>query len=252
MKLRNTTPATWSDKTVWIVGASSGIGAATARELTSRGAHVAISARRAEALNEVAGTDMLSVPLDTTDRDAVRAAWTRITTELGAPDVVIHAAGLWKQTPKGTFSADDFTAHVKVNLDGLANVLDTVVPHFVERGAGTIVGIASVAGYRGLPGGEYYGATKAAQVNLLEALRGSLRPRGVNVVTVCPGFVDTEMTQGNSFPMPFTVTAERAASEIVDGLEHGRQEIVFPNRMTAVMKTARFVPVRAWTQLVAR
>lgn len=239
-------------KKVWVVGASSGIGAATAQELQRRGAVVAISARREEELQKVAHNSMTCVPLDATDLDAVHAACTAVTEAIGELDMVISAVGMWKQTKKGTFSAVDFAKHLDVNLEGLGNLIDVVTPAFVARGSGTIVGVASVAGYRGLPGGEYYGATKAAQINLLEALRGSLRPRGVEVVTVCPGFVDTDMTEGNSFPMPFMVSPERAANEIVDGLERHRQEIVFPKRIKVAMKAARLVPVRAWTQLVAR
>lgn len=241
---------------VWIIGASSGIGAATARELQARGAHVVISARREDKLQEVSEGRMTCVTLDASDRDAVRDALVAASGagagDAGAPDLVIYCAGYWKQTPKGTFDAEEFERHVSINLMGLANVIDACTPAFVTRGSGTLVGVASVAGYRGVPGGEYYGATKAAMINLLEALRGSLRPKGVDVVTVCPGFVKTDMTESNDFPMPFAVSAERAAREIVDGLEEGKQEIVFPKRMMAAMKAARLVPVRAWTMLVGR
>ena len=112
-----------------------------------------------------------------------------------------------------------------------------------------IAGIASVAGYRGLAGAEAYGATKAAQINLLESLRVHLARTGVQVTTVCPGFVRTGLTAGNPFPMPYIIDAGQAARTICDGLERERTEIVFPVPMALLMKTARLVPARACTAL---
>jgi short-subunit dehydrogenase len=127
-----------------------------------------------------------------------------------------------------------------------------VLPAMLEARAGLIVGIASVAGYRGLPNSEAYGTTKAAQINLLESLRVDLRRHGVKVQTVCPGFVKTEMTERNTFPMPFIVSAERAAREIAEGIAKEKPEVVFPLPMMLLMKTARFVPVAAWGALLSR
>jgi short-subunit dehydrogenase len=112
--------------------------------------------------------------------------------------------------------------------------------------AGMIVGISSVAGYRGLPGSEAYGATKAAQLNLLEALRVRLRRDGIDVLTVCPGFVETEMTEQNTFPMPFIVSAEQAGRAIADGIEKQSARIVFPWQMSLLMRAARLIPDRLW------
>jgi short-subunit dehydrogenase len=121
-----------------------------------------------------------------------------------------------------------------------------------REGRGHLVGIASVAGYRGLAGAEAYGATKAAQINLLEGLRAALRRHGVRVTTVCPGFVRTEMTATNEFPMPFLIDVDEAARIIADGLEARRTEIVFPLRMALVMKVARVLPVRVWSAITSR
>lgn len=227
----------------WIVGASSGIGAALAQELVRRGVRVTISARNADDLREVAGDDMEILPLDATDRDAVRAA----AEQLGDVDAVIWCAGYWQQFDAAAWDADVFQRHIEVNLLGLNNVLAAVIPRMVANRRGQIVGVASVAGYRGLPGAEAYGATKAAQINLLEGLRGALKRHGVKVTTVCPGFVRTPMTETNDFPMPFLIDADEAATAICDGLQKGRAEIVFPLPMAITMKLARFVPVRAWT-----
>jgi NAD(P)-dependent dehydrogenase (short-subunit alcohol dehydrogenase family) len=226
----------------WIVGASSGIGAALAKELHARGAEVAISARREDKLKEVAGSQLVISAVDVTDQDSVRRAAHDVTQQLGGLDIVIFSAGYWAQMDD--FDAVSFTKHLDVNLTGLANTLDTVIPRL--NGGGMIVGIASVAGYRGLPGAEAYGATKAAQINLLEALRAKLRPNGIDVLTVCPGFVETEMTETNSFPMPFIIKADQAARAIADGIERQSARIVFPWQMSLLMRFAKLVPDRLW------
>jgi len=237
---------------IWLVGASSGIGAALARELADREARVAITARRRERLDEVAGGRMAVVPADATDSDGITAAAAEVSSALGGLDTVIWCAGYWKQLDAAQWDAAEFTRHVEVNLLGLNRVLDAVIPPMVERGRGHIVGIASVAGFRGLPGAEAYGATKAAQLNLFEALRVSLRKRGIRVTTVAPGFVRTEMTEVNTFPMPFLIDADDAARSIVDGLERGQMEIVFPLPMAVMMKVARLVPIRLWAAAFGR
>jgi NAD(P)-dependent dehydrogenase (short-subunit alcohol dehydrogenase family) len=236
----------------WVVGASSGIGAAVARELVSRGSTVAISARRDEQLRQVSAGDMLVVPLDVTDAAAVAAAAARVRDELGPIDLAVLSAGYWKQMDPTHWDTQVFDRHLQVNLAGMSNSIAAVLPDMLRRRHGGIAGVASVAGYRGLAGSEAYGATKAAQINLLESLRVHLARSGVRVTTICPGFVRTELTDGNPFPMPFIIEADQAARSICDGLEHERTEIVFPARMALLMKTARLVPARAWTALWAR
>ena len=237
---------------IWLVGASSGIGAALAEELQRRGAIVAISARRAERLDEVSGGRMVTVPLDVTDRSACWAAAERVRTAIGGIDMVIWCAGYWHTYTATDWQADEFVTHVEVNLLGLNNVIAATLPQMVSHRSGHLVGIASVAGYRGLSGGEAYAATKAAQINLLESMRASLSTKDVQVTTVCPGFVRTDMTETNSFPMPFIIEPEEAATDIADGLEGGKVEIVFPRRMAVTMKIARVLPVRAWAAITAR
>jgi short-subunit dehydrogenase len=236
----------------WVVGASSGIGAALAAELVRRGADVAISARRAEDLDTVSAGSMVTVPLDATDPEAVARAAREVRGVLGGIDAVVWSAGFWKQFDAAAWDREVFAQHVEVNLLGLNNVLAAVLPEMVRTRQGHVIGIASVAGYRGLAGAEAYGATKAAQINLLEAMRASLSHRGVRVTTVSPGFVRTEMTEDNSFPMPFLMDPGEAATAIADGLERRRAEIVFPLPMTLIMKTANVLPVRLWSALTSR
>ena len=239
-------------KVAWVVGASGGIGAAVARELARRGATVAISARRDERLREVSGGDMLVVPLDVTDAASVAAAALRVSGELGPIDLAVLSAGYWKQMDPANWDTEVFDQHIRVNLVGMSNSIAAVLPGMLRRRHGVIAGIASVAGYRGLAGSEAYGATKAAQINLLESLRVHIARTGVRVTTICPGFVRTDLTAGNSFPMPFMIETDEAGRSICDGLERERTEIVFPTRMALLMKTARLVPARAWTALWAR
>lgn len=233
----------------WVVGASSGIGAALAREMRARGARVAVSARRADRLDAVAEGAMLTVPADVTDARGMAEAANRVLVQLGVPDVVVAAAGQWQPMRVDDWDTEVFRRQVEVNLVGMSNTVGAVLPHLLERGSGVLAGVASLAGYRGLPRGGAYSATKAAQISLLEDLRTQLAPRGIRVTTVSPGFVRTPLTQANRFPMPFLIDADAAGRAICDGLERGRTEIAFPLRMAVLAKAARFVPVRAWPHL---
>ena len=239
-------------KVAWVVGASSGIGAAVARELLDRGAEVAISARRADQLAQVSGGAMLPVPADVTDAASLAAAASRIDDELGPIDLVVLSAGFWKQMTASGWDTGTFDRHVQVNLIGMSNAIAAVLPRMLARHSGVIAGVASVAGYRGFAGSEAYGATKAGQINLLESLRVHVVRSGVRVVTICPGFVRTDLTAGNAFPMPFMIEPDAAGRAICDGLERERTEIVFPARMAIAMKASRLVSARAWSALWSR
>ncbi len=195
---------------------------------------------------------MLVVPLDVTDAASVAAAALRVAEELGPIELAVLSAGYWKQMDPANWDTEVFDQHIRVNLVGMSNSIAAVLPGMLQRRHGVIAGIASVAGYRGLAGSEAYGATKAAQINLLESLRVHIARTGVRVTTICPGFVRTDLTAGNSFPMPFMIETDAAARSICDGLARERTEIVFPTRMALLMKTARLVPARAWTALWAR
>ncbi|MGY1750032.1 SDR family NAD(P)-dependent oxidoreductase [Modestobacter sp. SYSU DS0511] len=236
---------------IWVTGASTGIGAALARELADRGARVAISARNAEQLAEVAEGRMTAVPVDVTDRAATVAAGEQVRAALGGIDVAVANAGTWSGFHVEPWDSDAFAEHLRINVMGAVHTFEAVVPQMLADGRGRLVGVASVAGYRGLPGSEAYNAGKAALISLLESLRGSLAPRGVVVQLVNPGFVTTRMTDRNRFPMPFKVPVGVAARTIADGIARDKAEIVFPLPMALLMKTARLVPVRAWTALTA-
>jgi len=237
---------------VWITGASSGIGEALARELTGRGARVAITARRGDRLDEIAGDRMLAVPADVTDLGAMRAAAARVEQEFGPIDLAVLNAGTWKQMDVTAWDTELFRRHVETNLMGMVHGIDAVLPGMRRRRGGVIAGVSSVAGYRGWPSSEAYGSTKAAEINLLESLRIDLLPLDIKVLTVCPGFVRSDLTAENTFRMPFLIDPPDAAARIADGIAREKAEIVFPLPMMMLMKATRLVPVRPWTALMSR
>jgi NADP-dependent 3-hydroxy acid dehydrogenase YdfG len=160
---------------VWITGASSGIGEALAHELAGRGARVAISARRADRLEGVAaGTGMVPVTVDVSDRDSVLEAERTVRGELGGIDMAVLNAGTYQQMDVTAWDTAAYRRHVDVNLMGLVHGVEAVLPAMRRARSGRIVGVASVAGYRGFPSSEAYGSTKAAQINLLESLRAGV------------------------------------------------------------------------------
>lgn len=243
----------WTGKTVWLVGASSGIGLATARALHARGARVVVSARKAQALEEFAQTHpgARALPLDATDAQGVRAAAQALIAQ-GALDLVVYCAGHY--TPQRAFDFDlaEMRRHHDINYLGALHVLDAVLPHLLARGQGHVSLVASVAGYRGLPKSLAYGPTKAALINLAESLYADLHPRGLGVSVINPGFVQTPLTAQNRFPMPALITPDQAAWGMLEGWGKGRFEIDFPKRFTRWMKLWRWLPYRLYLPLVIR
>lgn len=243
----------WAGKTVWLVGASSGIGLATARALHARGARVAVSARKAQALHEFVQSHpgALALPLDVTDVHAVREAAGTLA-QGGPPDLVAYCAGHYVSQRAFEFDLAQMRLHQDINYTGALHVLDAVLPGMLARGQGHLSLVASVAGYRGLPRSLAYGPTKAALINLAENLYADLHPRGLGVSVVNPGFVQTPLTAQNPFPMPALITPEQAAWDMIDGWQRGQFEIHFPKRFTRWMKIWRWLPYRAYLPLVTR
>lgn len=243
----------WTGRTVWLVGASSGIGRATATALYRAGARVVVSARNEEALRDFAGQHPGAVALtvDATDRAAVRRAAQGILA-LGPLDTVVYCAGYYREQRASDFKLDEMLRHQQVNYVGALNVLDAVLPHFLARRGGHIGLVSSVAGYRGLPKSLAYGPTKAALINLAETLYLDLRDHRIGVSLICPGFVATPLTASNEFEMPALISPEQAAHEILQGWAQGGFEIHFPRRFTLAMKLLRLMPFRLYRALVRR
>ena len=242
----------WRGKRVWVIGASTGIGQATAELLHALGATVAVSARRASKLQAtVAGMGRaIAVPLDVTDHASVMDASERIIGEWGGIDLVLLVAGGYNEMRADAFDLDAANALVDLNLRGAFNCIDVVLPQLLRQGAGGIGIVASVAGYGGLPKALVYGPTKAALINLSESLYLDLRPRGIAVYQINPGFVATPLTADNDFLMPALMSASDAALALVDGLEKGQFHIHFPRRFTNTLRLARLLPYRLYFWLV--
>ena len=241
---------------VFIPGASPALGAARAAHYAAQGAQLGLVARRAEALAEIARklpAETATYIADVADAAALVAAARDFIARFGVPDIVIANAGISVGTL--TEHAEDIEVLGRVlqtNVVGLAATFHPFIGPMREAGRGRLVGIASVAGLRGLPGAGAYSASKAAAITYLESLRIELRPSGVKVVTVCPGYVATPMTAVNSYPMPFILPADVAARRIARVIAQGRRYAVVPWQMAIVARIMRLLPNPVYDRLFKR
>ena len=242
----------WNGQRVWLIGASSGIGEATARRLMQRGARVALTSRNRDALTALADGHALVAAADVTDRASLQAAFDDVCAHFGGIDVALINAGTHQPVRAWELDAESAARLVQVNLAGAINATALLAPYFAQRGGGRIALTASVAGYGGLPTGLVYGATKAALINFAETLYLDLAPRGVAVHLINPGFVKTPLTDLNDFTMPALIGVDEAAREILAGIERGEFEIHFPKRFTRMLKMLKLLPYRAYFPLVHR
>ncbi|MDE1999694.1 MAG: SDR family NAD(P)-dependent oxidoreductase [Burkholderiales bacterium] len=244
----------WPGQVVWIVGASSGIGAATARALHAQGAQVIVSARNHAALTEFTRRHPGStrIPLDTTDAEAVRSAVKSIQAQFGHLDLVMYCAGHYRPMRATQLDLGEVKKHQAVNVDGAWHVLQAVVPLMLSQGHGHISLVGSVAGYRGLPQSLAYGPTKAALQQMAEILYLDLRSAGLGVSIINPGFVATPLTAQNKFDMPALLSPDQAAQAILKGWGSGRFEIHFPKRFTWGLKLMQLLPHALYFALVRR
>lgn len=243
----------WRGLRVWLVGASSGIGEATASALHARGAQVLVSARSAGALQAfvAAHTGAQAWPMDVTDAPAVAQTASEILKQ-GPLDMVVYCAGHYREMRASAMDLADLRQHLDINYIGALHVLHALMPAFIAQGRGHISLISSVAGFRGLPKSLAYGPTKAALTNLAETLYMDLRPSGLGVSVVHPGFVQTPLTAQNQFSMPALITPEQAALAMVAGWERGAFDIHYPKRFTRWMKLLRLLPYRVYFPTVRR
>jgi len=232
---------------VFITGASSGIGEALAVYYTEKGATLGLAARRADvlaALNRRLGGGHACYPLDVADAPALHAAAGDFIARFGAPDIVIANAGV----SAGTLSEYEedlevFRRIMDINVYGMAATFAPFIKAMqAASGERRLVGIASVAGIRGLPGAEAYSASKAAAIAYLESLRLEMRPCGIKVVTIAPGYIETPMTAVNPYKMPFLLPADKAAARFASVIERGVGYAVIPWSMGVVAKILRALP----------
>lgn len=223
---------------VVISGASSGIGLALARHYLKQGATIAAFARRAELLEKLSAEypgKVIPYVLDVRDAAAINVAANDFMTRAGVPDIVIANAGVSRGTlTEHSEDLESFQQVLEINLLGMAKTFQPFIAPLRRTGKGRLVGIASVAGFRGLPGSEAYSASKAAAISYLESLRVELRNSGIKVVTIAPGFIKSPMTDVNSYPMPFLMEADDAAARMAAIIERGSSFAVVPWQMGLV------------------
>jgi short-subunit dehydrogenase len=241
---------------VFITGASSGIGAAFAAHYAREGAVLGLCARRLAPTQALLGN--LRAPgacyqVDVTDARSLQAAASDFLSRFGVPDIVIANAGVGAGTL--TENPEDLPAFRRImdtNVFGMAVTFQPFVEPMRARASGTLVGIASVAGFRGLPGGGAYSASKSAAITYLESLRVELHGSGVSVVTICPGYIRTPMTAANRYRMPFLIDADDAARQMARVIAAKRRFAVIPWRMAFVAIVLRRLPRWLFDRLAAR
>lgn len=241
---------------IFITGASTGIGAALARHYAGPETEIGLFARRGELLEALAS----SLPgrsaifaADIADTGAIAAAARDYIVRFGVPDLVIANAGISVGTSGDELADIEKLRRVlEVNVAGLAATLAAFAPAMRAAGRGTLCGIASVAGLRGIPGAGAYSASKAAAIAWLESLRAELRGSGVSVVTICPGYIDTPMTQVNPYRMPFLISAEDAAGRFARAIAAKRRLALIPWQMALVSLVLRALPGWLYDRMAAR
>jgi NAD(P)-dependent dehydrogenase (short-subunit alcohol dehydrogenase family) len=243
-----------SGHTVWLIGASTGIGLSLARKLHQRGVQVVVSARKARALDEfvLQHPGSLALPLDVTDRQALEQAAQTVDRTFGRLDAVVFLAGIYEPMSAPEFDLDKALQHMKINMEGAMNTWHAVRPIMLKQKTGHLSWVSSVAGFRGLPLGLAYGPTKAALTHFAECLYVDLKPLGLSVSVIHPGFVQTPLTAGNTFHMPALIGTDEAAQAMLRGWEQGAFEIHFPKRFTCWMKLMRILPYALYFPLVRR
>ncbi len=247
-----------ADGIAWVTGASSGIGRDLSLALAGEGWTVAATARSADALEALSreAADLTGsihpFPADTTDRQAMAEAVEAMEGAHGPLALVVLNAGIYLPLEVPELDAETFRKSFDVNLMGTVHGLEPVIPRMIGRAKGHIAIVSSVTGYGGLPTSAAYGATKAALINLAEAMKIELDRHGVRVSVINPGFVETPAQDDNEFPKPFMIPSKKAADLIVKGLKRQAFEITFPKIFTYQLKVLKWLPRDWYIALVKR
>lgn len=241
-------------KTIWITGASSGIGIELVEQLAQGSANIAISARSTDKLNALTDKypNVFAFPLDVRDENAVAQCVADIEAAHGPIDLAILNAGVSATSSTAKPEASVFRTIIETNFLGVTNGLSALMPYMSQRSSGHIAWVASLAGYNGLPGSGAYNASKAALITLAEAARPELNAKGIELSVINPGFVRTPMTDKNKFPMPFMMTPRNAAAAIIRGLAKQKYEIAFPWQLALSVKFMRLLPYPLFFLLVRK
>ncbi len=253
----------WKNRVVFLTGASSGIGEGLAIALAARGAIVGLLARRAEFLSEIAskcenaGGKARIFPCDVTDTISVQAAADDLRREFGRIDVMIANAGVGgSDSAVREFQPDPVKRLIEINLFGAINAVYAVLPQMLEQGSGQIVGVSSLAGFRGLPKSAAYSASKAGMTNYFESLRLDVEDRGIDVTIIHPGFIKTPLTAGREKQMPWIMELDDAIPHFIGAIEKKKKFAAFPWQLAILVRLGRFFPAfiydRIAKQMVSR
>ena len=244
-----------NDKVIWITGASTGIGKSLAIKFSKNGWKVAISARRAEILNDISkqNENIFPFPLDVTNKEECKKVFLEIKNKLQNIDICVFSTGTWDPKKEKDIDIDQIENVMKVNFFGTLNSIKSVEKYFKDLGKGHISIVSSIAGYRGLPNSTGYGPSKSALNNLAESLYFDFKKYGVRISLISPGFIKTPMTDKNDFKMPFLKTSEYAADKIYHGLVNTNVfEIHFPKQLTLILKFLKILPNWLYLKLVGK
>jgi short-subunit dehydrogenase len=248
----------WSQKVVFLTGASSGIGHSLAVELGRKGAALGLLARRAETLREIvgeveaAGGRALALPADVKDAAAVRAAADELREKFGRVDVLIANAGVGVTTDARDLKPEEVADVIGVNVLGAVNSVTAVLPEMIERKNGHLVVISSLAAYRGLPKSAAYCASKAAVSAFFESLRVDLNGSGVDVSIIHPGFIKTPLTAGRKSHLPYLMELDDAVKKIIRAIEARKKSYAFPWQLATKARVAMLFPVPLYDRMIAK
>ncbi len=244
------------NKRIWVIGASSGIGFACTKDFLSHGAKVAISARRADLLQEIneayPSDQVLSLALDARNHSELSIAYQAIKDAWGGLDLIVFVSGIYEPMRADSFDLSKAKNIIDLNILGPMSACAVVLPDFISCQSGGIAIVSSVAGYSGLPKALAYGPSKAAMINFCENLYYDLKPKGISVYMINPGFVATDATANNDFQMPALITPEKASEYILDGIQAGKFDIHFPKRFSLFLKFLRILPYPLYFYLLKK
>jgi short-subunit dehydrogenase len=256
----------WTNKAVLITGASSGIGRGLALELSSRGAKLGLVARRKGVLDEIIneiganqnanGNDesanVLAIGGDVQNAESMRAAAEHLSSQFGKIDVLIANAGIGGNDDPARLDAAKFANVINTNVIGVSNSVAAVIPEMVKRGSGQLVVISSLAAYRGLPKSAAYCASKAAVSAMFESLRLDLKPRGIDVTIIHPGFIKTPLTAGRKAKLPWFLELEPAVKKMVSAIEKRKKSYAFPWQLATVVRSGMVMPTALYDWIASR
>lgn len=247
--------STHKKKTVLITGASRGIGKALAKEFAAQGDRIILMATNIQLLQSLCaeiqntGAEVSWRQSDVRDIQAMKESMDAVYALYGSIDIAILNAGVARRSSFANFQREDFDTVFEVNLHGVLNGMEALIPIMKEQGYGTIAGVSSLADARALPGNSAYVASKAALSHLLEAAAIELQAYNIHVLRIRPGFVYSDMTSGNRYPMPFVMSAEGAARIIYKGIIRNRSCIDFPFPMTLLSVVGKILPSWLWRRV---